>query len=62
MTKLEQWIVSIILSLIISLFFTFLILYKTDIKEWWAIGLISFVTGMLLIKIILFLMEETNND
>lgn len=56
MTKLEQWICSIVISFIISILMAVLS-YKAEIKEWYIMSIISFILGTLLTKLILFLSE-----
>ena len=57
MTKLEQWMYSIVISFIISILVAVLS-YKAEIKEWYIMSIISFVLGTLLIKSIMFLLED----
>lgn len=60
--KKMQWIYSIILSFMISSFMAFIIVYKTDIKEWYIMYIISFIIGTLLIKVVMFCVEEGNSE
>lgn len=57
MNKLEQWIYSIVISFIISISVAVL-LYKIEIKEWYIMTIISLIIGTLLIKAVMFLLED----
>lgn len=57
MTKLEQWLCSFVISLIISVFNTFLA-YKVEIKEYIFMGIISLIVGTLFIKALMYLTED----
>ena len=57
MTKIEQWICSFVISLMVSVLNTFLA-YKDGIEEFLIIGIISLIVGTLFIKAIMFLTED----
>lgn len=57
MTKLEQWVYSIVISFIISILNTALC-YRAEFKEWWIMGFVSFIIGTLLVKSVMFFLED----
>ena len=57
MNKLEQWVCSIVISFIISVFNTALY-YRADFKEWWIMGFVSFIIGISLIKLVMSFLED----
>ena len=52
-----RWLTSLSLATIITAFFTF-IFYQTGIKEWWVMGIISFIISTLLIRVVMYCIDE----
>ena len=57
MTKLEQWIYSLVISFECAVLMA-AVAYKAEIKEWYIMGVISWIIGTLLIKVIMFCLED----
>lgn len=57
MTKLEQWVYSLVISFIIAVLMA-VVAHKVEIKEWYIMGVISWIIGTLYIKAIMFCLED----